>query len=90
MVRKSYGKMRGTRKKIIGGRLPVNRFIEEFQLGDNVSIKLHAGFKFPHPRFHGTFGRIVAKRGRAYVVRIKDKNAYKEIFVKPEHLKKGG
>ncbi|MCX6818500.1 MAG: 50S ribosomal protein L21e [Candidatus Aenigmarchaeota archaeon] len=89
MVRKSYGKMRGTRKKKFGGDLPVNRYLEEFKPGDNVSIKLHAGLKFPHPRFHGTFGTVIAKRGRAYLVRVKDINAYKDIFLKPEHLKKG-
>lgn len=89
MVRKSYGKMRGTRKKVFSKGLPVNRFVEDFKEGDYVSIKLHSGLKFPHPRFHGMNGRVTGRRGNAYAVRVKDKNAYKEIFVKPEHLKKG-
>lgn len=89
MVRKSYGKMRGARKKIRSGDLPVSRYIDEFKPGDNISVRLHSSFKLLHPKFQGVSGKIVEKRGNAYRVRIKNKKAYKEIFVKPEHLKKG-
>ena len=44
----------------------------------------------PHPRFLGTTGRIVERRGRAYVVQIRDGHMTKTLLVRPEHLKPPG
>ncbi len=91
MVRKSYGKMRGTRYKMQVRKKPtVNQYLQKFEAGDSVHVNLVSSSKFPHPRFQGLTGHVVEKRGDAYAVAVKDGNKPKMIFVKPEHLKKAG
>jgi large subunit ribosomal protein L21e len=41
----------------------------------------------PFRRFQGKSGRIVERRGMAYIVEIKDGNKTKKIIARPEHLK---
>ena len=41
----------------------------------------------PFRRFQGLSGKIVGKRGMAYLVEIKDKKMTKTVIAKPEHLK---
>lgn len=88
MVRKSYGKMRGTRKKLAKKRtLTVNAYLKTFKEGDRVHIDLVSSSPLPHPRFHGLTGEVIERRGRAYGVRIRDGHATKVIFLRSEHLK---
>jgi len=88
MVRKSYGKMRGTRKKLQVERKPrITDLIREFNLGDMVHIDFTSMDNLPHPKFQGLTGEIIGKRGRAYMVRIRDINKFKVIFLKAQHLK---
>jgi len=47
---------------------------------------VHKGM--PHRRFHGKTGYVEGKRGTAYVVRVRQGNAMKQIIVRPEHLKR--
>lgn len=90
MVRKSYGKMRGTRKKMQIRKKPtVNTYLAEFEIGQMVSIDYLPSSPLPHPRFQGLTGRVVEKRGNAYAVAVYDGNKSKLLFLKPEHLKKG-
>ncbi len=85
---KSYGKMRGTRKKLRLGKKPgTTRFLQSFQPGDTVHIKFITTKKIQHPRFHGMTGKVIEKRGRSYAVQIRDGSVLKTLFVRPEHLK---
>ncbi|MFC2143664.1 50S ribosomal protein L21e, partial [Candidatus Aenigmatarchaeota archaeon] len=68
--------------------ISVNKYLEEFKEGDSVHIKISTSKNIPHPKFHGRNGLIKGKRGRSYVVEVKDKNAMKTITIKPEHLYK--
>lgn len=67
---------------------PITRKIQNFQVDDLVHIiidpSIHRGQ--PHPRFHGKTGRIIDKRGKSYVVVIKDGKKDKKLIVRPEHL----
>jgi large subunit ribosomal protein L21e len=91
MVRKSYGKMRGTRYKLQGKKRPtVNGYLMEFKKGDSVHVDFIPPTGIPDPKFQGKTGKVVSKRGRGYEVEVTDFKAKKTIFVKPEHLKKGG
>jgi large subunit ribosomal protein L21e len=77
------------RKKIRErGDLPVSRVIQEFKPGDRVSIVIEPSIQRgqPHPRFHGKTGVVVEKRGRAYLVEIRDGNAVKRVISRPVHL----
>jgi len=90
MVKKSKGFRAGTRKKLKQKARPaITRFLQDFDIGQNVVITLepssHKGM--PFPRFKGKMGKIVEKRGRSYVVNIKDGNKIKQIISRPEHLK---
>lgn len=88
MVRKSFGKMRGTRKKLKVRRRPtVNDYMKEFKKGDVVSISIYPGIRFPHPNFQGRTGKVTEIRGRSYGVMIRDGGMKKTVFLKPVHLK---
>ncbi len=88
MVRKSYGKMRKTRNKFSGKRLSgITHYIREFSPGDAVHVDILPSSKFPHARFQGSTGKVLAKRGNSYMVQITDGNAHKILFLRPEHLK---
>jgi len=91
MVRKSYGKMRGTRLKLRSGRkLSINKYIQEFEIGKKVHINFVPSSPIQHPRFQGKTGIIKEKRGKAYVVEISDIGKSKCLTLKPEHMKNVG
>jgi large subunit ribosomal protein L21e len=41
----------------------------------------------PNPKFQGKTGTVVSRRGRAYILEVRDGNAMKEVISLPEHLK---
>ena len=90
MVQKSYGKMRGARKKL---RLPikptVNEMLRKFSIGETVHIVLRSSSSFQHPRFFGRTGTVIGKAGRSYVVEFREGTTMKKLQLKPEHLKRG-
>lgn len=53
-----------------------------------INPSIHKGM--PHRRYHGRMGIIKEKRGRAYVIRVTQGKAVKEIIVRPEHLESYG
>lgn len=84
--RKSRYKLKKTvREK---GLSPVSRAIQEFIEGDIVNIDLDPGIQngMPHPKFQGRTGKVVCRRGRAYLVEVRDGGLMKEIIILPEHL----
>jgi large subunit ribosomal protein L21e len=91
MVRASRGFRSGTRKKLRQklSRPAITKFLQEFKIGQRVIIALepssHKGM--PFPRFKGAMGKIIEKRGKSYIVEIKDGNKVKKIVSRPEHLK---
>ncbi len=87
IVRKSYGKMRGTRQKLAGKKTSITRALSTFEEGELVHVDLSTQ-KFPHPRFQGKTGKILEARGNAYVVQVKDGNKLKKVCLKPDNLRK--
>jgi len=71
------------------GKISTSKLLYEYKLGEKVVIDIepsvHKGM--PHKRYQGNVGVIVAKRGRAYTVNVKQGDAVKQIIVLPEHLK---
>ncbi len=93
-MRRSKGPRRKTRKKLCKrirerGKIYVTRALQEFNIGDYVAIKIdpsvHKGM--PHPRFHGRTGKVIERRGRAYIVEVRDGGIIKKVIALPEHLK---
>lgn len=88
MVRKSYGKMRGTRYRLENKGVPsITSCMEEYNLGDTVHVKFTSTI-VPHPRFHGFTGKVTGRNGRGYIVEVRDGGKFKKISVKAEHLKR--
>ena len=93
MVSRSRGYRSKTRhklKKSVRGMPTVNRQLQNFEIGDKVSIILEPAVTkgMPHPRFHGRVGTVTGKRGRAYLVKIKDIKKEKMFNALPVHLRR--
>ena len=73
------------------GKIPFNLFFQTFKVGGTVALvsELSVNTDFPK-RMQGKTGKVIAKRGRAYVVQVNDLNMSKQYAVKPVHLKKIG
>ena len=88
MVQKSYGKMRGTRKKLKSrGKLAITKYLTSFTSGDFVHVNFTPSSPIQHPRFKGATGKIIRKDGRNYIIEIRDGGKMKKIYARPEHLK---
>ena len=90
MTQKSKGPRKRTRSLLrVRGKTPITRYLQEFKVGSKVVIKpnpsSHRGI--PFKRFFGRIGTVTDKRGKSYIVKIKDGKKEKNIIVRPEHLK---
>ncbi|MFH0948889.1 MAG: 50S ribosomal protein L21e [Candidatus Aenigmatarchaeota archaeon] len=90
MVQKSYGKMRGVRKKINSSRVGATHLMKKFSMGSNVCVTYSSIAGMQHPRFHGITGKIIGTRGRSYLVSAKIGEKMKKILVRPVHLNSAG
>jgi len=71
------------------GRLKFNRIFTELKVGDKVAVIREPSVRTDFPeRLQGNTGDIEGKRGKAYIVKIKDYNQEKTFIIKPVHLKK--
>ena len=71
------------------GKLRLSRFFQKLKEGDNVAVVIEKSLKLNFPkRLQGRSGKIKEKRGRSYVVLIKDQAKEKEFIIAPIHLKK--
>ncbi|MCP6719198.1 MAG: 50S ribosomal protein L21e [Patescibacteria group bacterium] len=78
------------RKKIrTRGKLQLSRYFQELEKGDSVTVirERSVNFNFPE-RIQGRTGSVEGKRGRVYIVKIKDQNKEKRFLIEPIHLKK--
>jgi large subunit ribosomal protein L21e len=72
------------------GKLSFMNFFQKFDSGDSVAIVRELGQQnsgFPK-RMQGRTGKILDKRGSAYVVEINDFNMKKRFTIRPIHLKR--
>jgi len=70
-------------------RTTVNKMLAELKEGQTVQIhinsRIHEGI--PFRRFQGKTGKVQEKRGRSYIVNLRDGNKAKQLIVHPAHLK---
>ena len=95
MVVKSKGIRSKTRKKFakkkaLRGRIAITRFLQTFENGEKVIIHPEISFpgNMPNKRFYGKIGKVVGKRGRAFLVEVMDGNKRKLVICPPVHLRK--
>jgi len=71
------------------GKLSLSKYFQEFKEGDFVAVVKELSVKNNIPsRIQGRTGVVSGKRGRAYVVKIKDQEKEKTFIIEPIHLKK--
>ena len=78
------------RKKVrTRGKLQLSRYFQKLGKGDSVAVvrELSMNFNFPK-RMQGRTGSIEGKRGKVYIVKIKDQNKEKRFLIEPIHLKR--
>ena len=71
------------------GKVPFSRYFQEFKEGEKVAIvrELSINASFPS-RLQGRTGVIQSRRGKAYMVNIKERKKEKNFLIEPIHLKK--
>ena len=78
------------RKKVrTRGKLQLSRYFQELKEGVKVSIVRERSIAGSFPkRLQGRTGVVEAKRGRAYMIKLKDQKKEKRFLIEPIHLKK--
>ena len=78
------------RKKVrTRGKLQLSRYFQDLKTGDSVSIVREPAVQSSFPtRIQGRTGLIEDKKGKTYVIKIKDQNKEKRFLIEPIHLKK--
>jgi large subunit ribosomal protein L21e len=95
MVKASKGTREKTRKKFRKrprdrGLPPVTHFFRTFEPGEKAAIVIDPSIQKgqPNKRFHGFTGTVVERRGRAYVIAVRQGGLTKKVIAAPEHLRK--
>lgn len=79
-------KRKKTREK---GKIKLSEYFKQLKPGDRVSVKRELAIQSSFPkRLQGRAGIIEEKRGKAYIVKIKDLNKEKRFIIQAIHLKK--
>lgn len=74
------------------GAIPVTKALQTFPIGSRVAIILEPSVVkgMPHPRFQGRIGTVKERRGKAYVVEVREGGKLKKVISMPEHLRMMG
>ncbi|MGD0729375.1 MAG: 50S ribosomal protein L21e [Candidatus Micrarchaeaceae archaeon] len=93
MTKRSQGLFTGKTRHLARHHKPsslsVSEHIKTFKVGDTVAIVPKGSVKnIPHPRYKGKVGKVIARRGSAYVVELKIMSATKRLTVPVLHLNK--
>jgi len=71
------------------GKFSFTKYFQSFQPGDSVAVVQELSLPFGYvKKIQGRTGRVIAKRGTAYYVAIKDLNKEKKYLIRPIHLRK--
>jgi large subunit ribosomal protein L21e len=93
MVKSSKGfhsRTRGTLTKEVRerGMPPVTKFLQTFEPGARVIVRLEASDPHgqPHPRYQGRVATVVRRQGRAFLIEFLDGNKRKQLIANGVHL----
>jgi len=86
---KSSGRGKFRKEPRMRGKFSVVQATSPLPIGGKVTITIEPTVQSgqPHHRYHGRVGIIREKRGRAYVVEIRDGGKIKKLVVGREHLR---
>jgi len=81
--------MPGKKKIRTRGKIQLSRYFQNLKKGDSVAVVKEPSINSNFPvRLQGRTGTIFEKRGRAYIVKIKDQKKEKTFIIEPIHLKR--
>ncbi|ABE51852.1 MULTISPECIES: 50S ribosomal protein L21e [Methanococcoides] len=71
------------------GLSPISKAIQDFEEGQMVHIDIDPSVQkgMPNAKFQGKTGKVLGKRGRAYLLQVTDGNSKKEVISLSQHLK---
>jgi large subunit ribosomal protein L21e len=71
------------------GLPPVTRYLQTFEVGQRVVVRLEASdpHGMPHPRYQGRTATVEARVGRAYRIVFRDGGKEKRLTANPVHLR---
>ncbi len=71
------------------GKISLSRYFQKLETGQKVAIRPEASLpSSAHLRVRGRVGVIEARRGRAYIVRVRVGGQFKRLILRPIHLLK--
>ena len=71
------------------GKLQLSRYFQKLKKGDSVAVVREPAVQSVFPkRLQGRTGLVESKKGKVYVVKIKDQNKEKTFLIEPIHLRK--
>ena len=71
------------------GKLQFSKYFQKLEKGEYVAVKREVSLRPRFPlRIQGKTGVVEGKRGKAYIVKIKDQNKPKIFLIEPIHLRK--
>ncbi len=91
MVRASKGSFNRLTRRLKGkSTVTVAEYVRTFNVGDKVVVRPKAKWiGLPHLRYSNRHGIVVEKRGKSYVVAVRDYKKTKKLIVSPIHLALG-
>jgi len=95
MTKRSSGSLVGKTRTMARHRKPsklrVRDLVKSFNIGDSVVV-LQSGnmSNAPHMRYRGRTGKVLEKRGSAYVIELRMFDSWKKLVVPAVHLQKAG
>ena len=73
----------------VRGKIAFSKYFQEFKDGDKVTVIRELSIPANLPgKLQGRTGQIEGKRGRIYIVKIKDQEKEKKFLIEPIHLRK--
>jgi len=71
------------------GKIQFSRYFQKLEKGDSVAVVKEPAIPSSFPkRLQGRTGLVEEKRGKAYIIKLKDQKKEKKFIINPIHLKK--
>ena len=71
------------------GKFSFSRYFQKLKEGDSVAVVYESAVQSGFPkRMQGRTGVVEGRKGKSYVVKIKDQAKEKKFIIEPIHLKK--
>ena len=71
------------------GKIQLSRYFQKLEKGDSVAVVKEPAIPSSFPkRLQGRTGLVEEKRGKAYIIKLKDQKKEKKFIIDPIHLKK--